>query len=422
MTKQEYLIILQEKLEYFSRELQREIIEDYEEHFAEGLAAGKTEEEIVEELGDIEDMIRELPEEEASGKRLPEAVPDSAQAPEIQSTDISHRYSCPEGKYQAVVIDGLVADVTLEKSEDESVFVHYENNAADGEPRKYRFCQHEKDGVLYLEVKENTDFQGKGSARDRNVLLLGKFQVRFNSISNHEEIKLSVKIPDGLPRAELRTTSGDMTVSRIRVEKFSLTTASGDATVTQTETEQLTVVTASGDLKLLQNKAKQINARAASGDFEIEELACQRLVLNTASGDISAGSLAAEEMSVQTGSGDVRLNTVCLDRLKILTGSGDITESCEVRHRTIQTGSGDIVINPKGEANSVRIDSGSGDVVLDVKEINGVRATVQTGSGDGVIQNGDSRHYVSRGECTVGEGGCQVVVHTGSGDAMVKMQ
>lgn len=164
MTKQEYLIILQEKLEHFSRELQREIIEDYEEHFAEGLAAGKTEEEIVEELGDIEDMIRELPEEEASGRMLPEAGLHSAQGAEIQSTDINYRYSCLDGKYQAVVIDGLVADVTLEKSEDESVYVRYESDAEADVPHKYQFCQREEDGVIYLEVKENTDFQGKGSA------------------------------------------------------------------------------------------------------------------------------------------------------------------------------------------------------------------------------------------------------------------
>ena len=39
-------------------------MEDYEQHFAEGIAAGKTEEEIMAELGSIEDMIRELPEED----------------------------------------------------------------------------------------------------------------------------------------------------------------------------------------------------------------------------------------------------------------------------------------------------------------------------------------------------------------------
>ena len=98
MTKSEYMQALQKKMEKFNRELQTEIVEDYEQHFAEGLAAGRTEDEIIEELGNIEDMISELPEK-----------------------DIKQEISVPQGadtgkdtyaaSYNAVVIDGLVADV-----------------------------------------------------------------------------------------------------------------------------------------------------------------------------------------------------------------------------------------------------------------------------------------------------------------------
>ena len=41
---------LQNKLECFNRELRQEIVEDYEQHFAEGIAAGKTEEFFSKEL------------------------------------------------------------------------------------------------------------------------------------------------------------------------------------------------------------------------------------------------------------------------------------------------------------------------------------------------------------------------------------
>ena len=58
MTKQEYLRKLQERLESFGQELQEEILEDYRQHFAEGANQGKSEEEIIEELGNIEEMIR----------------------------------------------------------------------------------------------------------------------------------------------------------------------------------------------------------------------------------------------------------------------------------------------------------------------------------------------------------------------------
>lgn len=413
MTKQEYLVLLQEKLEIFGRELQREIMEDYEEHFAEGLAAGKTEEEIVEELGDIEDMIRELPEDEVDLQRPAVTERNLAETPEEKTNDLSYRYSCQEKKYQAIVIDGLAADVTLEKSEDDSIFVHYESDVEEDEPSKYRFCQFEKDGVLHLEVKmvdalhldikERDGFQGKSGVRDRKIMVFGKTIVRFMNSGGSEEIRLSVKVPDGIPRIDLRTVSGDAAISGIR-------------------TEQLSVVTTSGDLKLLRNKVDEANVRTTSGDVEAKETACNRFHINTSSGDVEADSVAAVEMAVQTGSGDVRLGKAALGNLQVSTGSGDIMETGEVRNRTIVAGSGDIVITPAGNADSIKVRTGSGDVILNMDAISGVKATVGTGSGDGVIRDRDGEHYVSRGECTVGEGPCRVVVTTGSGDAIVKLR
>lgn len=414
MTKQEYLVLLQEKLEIFSRELQREIMEDYEEHFAEGLAAGKTEEEIIEELGDIEDMIQELPEEEENLQRAAVIEANQEGKPEAQANNICYHYPCQDGRYRAIVIDGLAADVTLEKSEEDSIFVHYESDVEADEPSKYRFCQYEKDGVLHLEVKmveafsvdikEQDGFRGKRGVRDRKIMFFGKTIVRFINNGGSEEIRLSVKVPNGIPRIDLRTVSGDVEVSGI-------------------QTEQLSLVTTSGDLKLQQNKAaEEICVKTASGDVEIKELACKRLQVNTASGDVEADSVAAGEMAVQTGSGDMRLGTVTLGDLVASTGSGDIVETGEVRNRTIGAGSGDIVITPAGNADSIKVRTGSGDVVLNMDAISGVKATVGTGSGDGVIRDRDGEHYVSRGEFTVGEGPCRVVVTTGSGDAVVKLQ
>ncbi|MCM1025644.1 MAG: DUF4097 family beta strand repeat-containing protein [Roseburia sp.] len=392
MTKQEYLNLLQEKLEAFSKELQKEIIEDYEEHFAEGLAAGKTEEEIIRELGDIEDMIRELPEDEVSQQSPCKA--------ELAPAAEQGNFVCT-GKYQGLVINGLIADVMLERSENETVSGDYEIDEAEGLEPRYCFYQYEKDGVLHLEIKENPDFL-KGSLRERKVMLFGKTLVRFNSFRNEAEVRLLVKVPRDIPRIELQTTSGDVR-------------AAGICTV------QLSVATTSGDMKLSRNVAEKISARTASGDFEIEEATCREFQLGTASGDVSAVSVTAEELSVKTGSGDVRLSAVKLGSLQAGTGSGDIVETGEIRNRSIRTGSGDVVVNPIGSADSVNIGTGSGDVVLDIQAIDGVRATVRTGSGDGIIHAGDGKHHVSGGESTVGEGSCRVVVTTGSGDAVVKM-
>ena len=50
MNKAEYMEALRERLQYYNKALETEILEDYEQHFAEGLAEGRSEEEIIAEL------------------------------------------------------------------------------------------------------------------------------------------------------------------------------------------------------------------------------------------------------------------------------------------------------------------------------------------------------------------------------------
>ena len=47
MTRTEYLEKLREQLHCFSSDMQEEILEDYNRHFDEGLANGKSEDEII---------------------------------------------------------------------------------------------------------------------------------------------------------------------------------------------------------------------------------------------------------------------------------------------------------------------------------------------------------------------------------------
>ena len=69
MNKQEYMYNLFEALRPFDEDVRNEIISDYEEHFADGLASGKTEEQIVEELGSIDELIAELKDLKGKNKK-----------------------------------------------------------------------------------------------------------------------------------------------------------------------------------------------------------------------------------------------------------------------------------------------------------------------------------------------------------------
>ena len=62
MNKADYMKELIEKLADFEEELVQEIVSDYEEHFANGAVKGKTEEDVIAELGTVDELIEELQE------------------------------------------------------------------------------------------------------------------------------------------------------------------------------------------------------------------------------------------------------------------------------------------------------------------------------------------------------------------------
>ena len=60
MTKREYMQQLRRALEGYEQGFLQEILESYGEHFEAGLKSGRSEEEICRELGDIEELLREM--------------------------------------------------------------------------------------------------------------------------------------------------------------------------------------------------------------------------------------------------------------------------------------------------------------------------------------------------------------------------
>lgn len=62
MKKEEYLNCIEQALKAYDKDYVDEIIRDYEEHFQDALAQGKSEEEICDSLGNPEDVIQEIQE------------------------------------------------------------------------------------------------------------------------------------------------------------------------------------------------------------------------------------------------------------------------------------------------------------------------------------------------------------------------
>lgn len=366
MTRTEYLDALKHKLESFNMELQKDIMEDYEQHFAEGLAAGKTEDEIIEELGSIEDMIQELPEEDLKQ--------------EIQITEnADEKNGTYEGNFRGIVIEGLVADVIIGKSDDGCIHVDYHNDGDTQLQQRYQFYQYDENNVFHAGIKDVGRREGA-----KKIILFGKTILSYDTVNQYSgDIQLSVRIPDGISVLEAGTMSGDLEAGEI--------------------------------------KANQMELKTTSGDMKLYNLESGKASLHTASGDIDLTGFRAEAMRLQTGSGDVEAVNFAVGSLTAGTGSGDMELRGSMEECVIKTGSGDVEMKAENGVRWISVTTGSGDAELDLTGIGGAEVHATVGSGECTVYGAGGEFYqVTCGSITVGSGECKVNVQTGSGDVEVR--
>ncbi len=395
MTKNEYMKMLEIQLGKFSQSTRQEILEDYENHFAEAMSQGKSEEEIINELGDIQDMIDEIPEEDLSQENIPEnGMYDGADDSSTSDADSSGRRvisDCTD-TYRKIVADCKAADVLVRTSTDDKLYVQYENyNNSAKTDNSSNFYQYEKDGVFYVGMKKN-----ETATRNVTIGFLG-FHMDIPNVRTYDSGKMIIDIPAGFKELEILTGSGDAELSDVTGEILNVRTASGDIDMSRAKYQNINVSATSGDIELRDIAAENLEVGATSGDAELENISAKILKLSTSSGDVEARNIAAEQAEVRTSSGDSEF-------------SGKVAKYFG------RSGSGDQEIEIEGKLSEGEFITGSGDIELKIKDNTGAEITASTGSGDVDVRtrlNVESRlnGYV------VGDGSAKISVKTGSGDA-----
>ncbi len=395
MTKNEYMKMLEIQLGKFSEATRQEILEDYENHFAEAMSQGKSEEEIIKELGDIQDMIDEIPEEDMTGENISGSdMCDSKQADSTADSEGSCRRVISDclNTYRKIVADCKAADVIVRQSVDDNLHVNYENdNKSDNPDDKSNFYQYEKDGVFYVGIKKN-------ETTNKNITIgfLG-FHMDIPGVRTYDSGKVTIEIPEGFKELEVVTGSGDIEIDGVSGDTLMVRTASGDIYMGRAKYQRVNVSATSGDIKLKEVEAEEIEAGATSGDASLERIVSKTLQISTSSGDVDAQKIVADQIEARTSSGD-----------------------CEFSGKTSRyygrSGSGDQEVEIEGKLSEAEFITGSGDIELKMKDNTGAEITASTGSGDVDVStrlNVESRHngYV------VGDGSAKVSIKTGSGDA-----
>lgn len=436
---------LQEKLDRFSKELQEDILEDYRQHFAEGELQGKTDEEIIEELGNIEDMIRELSEselkedmghklrgieslgqtlaanisekrsaagaaedpsegaerhrqegsEQEAGRQEAEGQEGTGQEKAVQE-DIGPNggiYYSYSGKYEEIVLEGEEADIYVKPSPDDKIYVEYINRFKNGH-ELYRYYQHEENGVFCAGIKKeqgcSTGVEGDG--KSWRVMLFGKTVISYRNVSedmNGEALALCVSVPKGVPELFVNVSSGDVQVDDLVQERVQLKSSSGDVKVQSVAADTLKLNSSSGDVKAVGVKCcSRLEANVSSGDVSIRDVVLKEGKTVTFPVNGQEAYIGKREMTVCSSSGDVEIQRVTADKVSAKSSSGDVKlENVTAEEIKARSSSGDVGIGNVNCSGDLLAESSNGD--MGITCVKAERLIVKTSEGDLAISSAD---------------------------------
>ncbi len=174
-----------------------------------------------------------------------------------------------------------------------------------------------------------------------------------------------------------------------------------------------------------------ISLTTVNGDIHLDDgLSCRTLRVQTVSGDLEAGTICADKVNVQTVSGDIRMSDANgglegsgkMNVCSVSTVSGDIFFFGEGQDVSCTSVSGDLRLLPLGSFSRVKASSKSGDVQLALSEDRGFWLTYQTVSGRFASElplAGTMEKRKGRVSC-LGGGDAEIQLSSTSGDIDVR--
>ncbi len=418
MTKQEYIKELKHGLSRYPQDFQNDILDAFEEHFAAGLASGQTEEQVMDNLGTIDEVLTNIKEMEDTPVNLVDMKKQQKQE-STKETKETRTYSDSDQLNKDLndlgrIIKDTVKNVssTLKDSfkdykytdQDESELIAVENpetvknltistkNAAvdidieEGDQLAYSF----QNGKSIFSVNADQLLSGVSD----NTLV---FEVSNPTGGNigFQSASLTVYLPAKLNDIKISSTSGDLDVSDVKFGSLVYSASSSDISFDSVESDSITLKTLSGDIDLEKVDSDSISLSTRSGDVEINK------VTGTLKIDCTSGDIMIDKHS----GGDLFAKSV----------SGDIEADTDASVINIQAISGDVELESAGEVEEINLDSKSGDIACTLDDDN-YTADIYSLSGDILNHTGNKVQRINKHEVQIGEGTGKVQIKSLSGD------
>ncbi|MCH5297384.1 MAG: DUF4097 family beta strand repeat protein [Ruminococcus sp.] len=183
----------------------------------------------------------------------------------------------------------------------------------------------------------------------------------------------NIEIPENFTfsKADVDSTSGDVSFLSNVKKEASIKTVSGDIYVGKSSAKKIDIHSTSGDLTISSiNFSDEIKVKSVSGDIKLSNIECQNIISNTTSGNHTFSSVNAKNnIRIESVSGDVDLYQCDSETMNIKTTSGDVTGTLLTdKIFDIKTTSGNINVPQSDIGGKCEIRTTSGDVKLAINK------------------------------------------------------
>lgn len=340
MKKDEFFAQLRTAFAGMDEELLTDILGDYENHFKEGIENGKSEEEICEELGNVEEIRQAFLDENPAAMTI--NVNSNSDA--VGNSDIYNRFYPGIQRVNAQLTD---ADIEIKKSNTNEVELSVTGGLADDmEALKETLRVSASVGTLSIQQEKKAGISVSYAASRLFGLKVGKYSAG---------IAIHIAVPEQFEKIKVKNISGDIVVNDISSERFLVEAVSGDISVDQLNTKQCELNSKSGDIKTNNSSAKTLLIHTGSGDVGVEDCQADELFASSISGDVNVIACKADKMDVVSISGDIKaeFDKSAQCRAKSTSGDCKVTIGNQV-DAVVSSTSGDVSavcggINSKGK-------------------------------------------------------------------------
>ena len=400
MTKNEYLAALNQALANYSPNFKKDILDAFEAHFQEGISEGRSEEEIMNDLGTIDDVIENI--HMMGGEK--ETVHKEQKNKDYEVLK--------EGLSTAFHAFTRIADEALGHAKDFTANMNRKKNTAQyySEPQSETLPS----SIVKLVIHSETLMSSLDIKLEKGNELHYEFtqshSIFTNPISDGIRCEVSdttgkilvngsgnltVQIPDGVTTITMEAPAGDVDINDIKLDEFNCHNTSGDITLNRVEMKRADFTMMAGDLDISDSNFDEIGMQLSCGDVD----------LTNTTGNLYA-NLSAGDIDIQKHAADV---------IQISATAGDIDMEVSSPNIEVKSTAGDIDLNVHGDIHSIKVTSTAGDIDM-TTDSKDYQASLSTNFGDVDFDDDLPYQKLHGKKYIVGNGKGEILIKTNAGD------